>query len=62
MTKEKNSPVTVPWVANAPERQDRLVMVTAYDFSQARLVDEAGPDIILVGDSLAMGVAHRGRS
>lgn len=56
MTKEKNSPVTVPWVANAPERQDRLVMVTAYDFSQARLVDEAGPDIILVGDSLAMVV------
>jgi 3-methyl-2-oxobutanoate hydroxymethyltransferase len=29
-------------------------MMTAYDFSQARLVDEAGIDIVLVGDSLAM--------
>lgn len=56
MTQDKNRPVTVPWVADAPQRQDRLVMVTAYDFSQARLVDEAGADIILVGDSLAMVV------
>ena len=56
MTKDKTNPVTVPWVADAPQREDRLVMVTAYDFSQARLVDEAGADIILVGDSLAMVV------
>ena len=33
-----------------------LVMVTAYDAPGARLVDEAGVDIILVGDSLAMVV------
>lgn len=56
MTQDKNRSVTVPWVADAPQRQDRLVMVTAYDFSQARLVDEAGADMILVGDSLAMVV------
>ena len=31
-------------------------MVTAYDYNQARLVDQAGVDIILVGDSLAMVV------
>jgi 3-methyl-2-oxobutanoate hydroxymethyltransferase len=30
----------------------RLVVVTAYDFSAARLVDRAGVDAILVGDSL----------
>lgn len=51
---EEARPVTVPWVANAPSREDRLVMMTAYDFSQARIVDDAGVDITLVGDSLAM--------
>ena len=34
----------------------KLVMVTAYDYPTARLVDEAGVDMILVGDSLAMVV------
>src|SRR3982750_3744667 len=48
--------VTVPWVAGAPERGDRLVMVTAYDFPQGRTADAAGADIVLVGDSLAMVV------
>lgn len=32
----------------------RLVVVTAYDAWQARLVDQSGADLILVGDSLAM--------
>jgi 3-methyl-2-oxobutanoate hydroxymethyltransferase len=31
-------------------------MVTAYDFTMARLIDEAGVDVILVGDSLGMVV------
>ena len=35
---------------------DPLVMVTAYDAPGARMVDEAGADLILVGDSLAMVV------
>jgi len=34
----------------------RLVMVTAYDYSMARLVDQAGVDMVLVGDSLGMVV------
>ena len=51
---KKPHPITVPWVANAPHREERLVMMTAYDYSQARLVDEAGVDLTLVGDSLAM--------
>jgi 3-methyl-2-oxobutanoate hydroxymethyltransferase len=33
-----------------------LAMVTAYDFTMARLMDEAGVDLILVGDSLGMVV------
>jgi len=48
--------VTVPWVAAAPERGERLAMVTAYDYPQGRTADAAGADIILVGDSLAMVV------
>lgn len=48
--------ITVPWVASAPQRNDTLVMVTAYDFPQGRTADAAGADIILVGDSLAMVV------
>ena len=35
---------------------DPLVMVTAYDAPGARIADEAGVDMILVGDSLAMVV------
>jgi 3-methyl-2-oxobutanoate hydroxymethyltransferase len=34
----------------------RLAMLTAYDFPSARLVSEAGVDLILVGDSLGMVV------
>jgi 3-methyl-2-oxobutanoate hydroxymethyltransferase len=48
--------VTVPWVTAAAERSERLVMVTAYDYPQGRTADEAGVDIVLVGDSLAMVV------
>lgn len=34
------------------KRKDKLVMITAYDFITAKIVSEAGVDIILVGDSL----------
>lgn len=32
-------------------RQEKISMLTAYDFSMARIIDEAGIDVILVGDS-----------
>jgi 3-methyl-2-oxobutanoate hydroxymethyltransferase len=38
------------------QRGERIAMVTAYDFTMARLVDEAGVDMVLVGDSLGMVV------
>src|SRR4030088_2726662 len=38
------------------KKGERLAMLTAYDFPTARLVAEAGVDLILVGDSLGMVV------
>lgn len=38
------------------DNDEKLVMVTAYDFTMARLVDAAGVDMVLVGDSLGMVV------
>ena len=48
-------PVTAPAV-QAHKGGTPLVMVTAYDAPGARMADEAGVDLILVGDSLAMVV------
>lgn len=52
------TPMTVPVVARrkVSEGADPLVMVTAYDAPGARIADEAGVDLILVGDSVAMVV------
>lgn len=36
------------------KNKDKISMLTAYDYSTARLVDESGADAILVGDSLGM--------
>src|SRR6476619_6461284 len=50
--------ITAPAVRSRKVRtgSDPLVMVTAYDAPGARIADEAGVDMILVGDSLAMVV------
>ena len=46
--------VTVPRVVEMKARGEKVVMVTAYDTPTARLADEAGVDLLLVGDSLGM--------
>src|SRR5436853_4194779 len=48
--------MTAPAVRASKGSGTPLVMVTAYDAPGARIADEAGVDIILVGDSLAMVV------
>jgi 3-methyl-2-oxobutanoate hydroxymethyltransferase len=48
--------VTVPDFAAAKARGHRLTMLTAYDYTMARLLDDAGVDSLLVGDSLGMVV------
>ena len=47
-------PVTVRDIRAFKERGERFAMLTAYDSSSARLLDEAGIPVILVGDSLGM--------
>ncbi|HEX8712951.1 MAG TPA: 3-methyl-2-oxobutanoate hydroxymethyltransferase [Terracidiphilus sp.] len=48
--------VTVPALAEMKRQGKPISALTAYDYATARLVDEAGIDLILVGDSLAMVV------
>jgi 3-methyl-2-oxobutanoate hydroxymethyltransferase len=49
-------PVTVPDFQAAKAKGTRLTMLTAYDYTLARLLDRAGVDGLLVGDSLGMVV------
>jgi 3-methyl-2-oxobutanoate hydroxymethyltransferase len=49
-------PVTAPAFRAAKGRGTKLAVVTAYDYTSARLTDEAGVDAILVGDSVGMVV------
>lgn len=44
--------ITTTTFREAKQKNQRLSMLTAYDYSTAKLIDEAGVDSILVGDSL----------
>jgi 3-methyl-2-oxobutanoate hydroxymethyltransferase len=48
--------VTVPRLAEMKRSGQPIVMVTAYDFPSARVAEEAGVDVVLVGDTAAMVV------
>lgn len=53
---QEDRPVTVPEFLAAKAAGRRLAMLTAYDATMARLLDAAGVDALLVGDSLGMVV------
>ncbi|MGB9590235.1 MAG: 3-methyl-2-oxobutanoate hydroxymethyltransferase, partial [Candidatus Hydrothermia bacterium] len=55
MSKGGKMKKTVPEIVSMKGKQ-RITALTAYDFTFARLLDEAGLDIILVGDSASMTV------
>jgi 3-methyl-2-oxobutanoate hydroxymethyltransferase len=50
---EPRQKITVATLKEKKLRHQPITCLTAYDYSSARLVDEAGVDIVLVGDSLA---------
>ena len=45
---------TVNTFKNAKKKKEKITMLTAYDYSTAKLIDESGVESILVGDSLGM--------
>lgn len=44
---------TVKTIQKLKNRNEKIAVLTAYDYSTAKYIDEAGADIVLVGDSLA---------
>ncbi|MBI4340867.1 MAG: 3-methyl-2-oxobutanoate hydroxymethyltransferase [Candidatus Omnitrophica bacterium] len=50
------SKITIAELLARKEQDGKIAMLTAYDYPMAKLVDEAGVDLVLVGDSLGMVV------
>ena len=54
--KAERQPVRLPQLREMKEKGEPIVMVTAYDFPSAQVAEEAGVDVVLVGDTAAMVV------
>jgi 3-methyl-2-oxobutanoate hydroxymethyltransferase len=52
----ERQPVTLPRLAEMKEAGEPIVMVTAYDYPSAQVAEEAGVEVVLVGDTAAMTV------
>ncbi len=48
--------ITIPRIAEMKRNGEKVVMVTAYDYPSAQIAEEAGVDVVLVGDTAAMVV------
>lgn len=59
---DKPGKVYLPAIRAAKEAGEKLVCLTAYDYPTARVVDEAGVDMILVGDSMGNVIHGYGNS
>jgi 3-methyl-2-oxobutanoate hydroxymethyltransferase len=55
-TQGKLNKITTAVIRDMKKKNQKVTMLTAYDYGTAAVVDEAGVDIILVGDSLGMVV------
>lgn len=53
MEAQPRKAVTVPTLLHMKASSQKIAMITAYDATFARIVDDAGVDVILVGDSVA---------
>jgi len=56
MSEKAIQKVTVPFLRKMKKKGRKITALTAYDFPTAKIVDQAGMDVILVGDSLGMVV------
>ncbi len=56
MPEETIQKITIPHLIAKKQKGERIVALTAYDFPTAKIEQEAGVDLILVGDSLGMVV------
>ena len=53
---ENIKPVTAITFQKMKQNKEKITMLTAYDFSTAKYIDECGVDSILIGDSLGMTI------
>ncbi len=54
MSNDAKTPITIQNIIMMKQRGEKITALTAYDATFARLIDEGGAEIILVGDSLGM--------
>src|SRR5512136_591079 len=54
MAQPEKKKVTIPSFAERKAREEKVTMITVYDYPFARLVDRSEAEMILVGDSLGM--------
>lgn len=56
MAEGREGKVTIPRLLEMKRERERIGMLTAYDYPTARILDQAGMDVLLVGDTLGMVV------
>ena len=56
---EKRKKITVPDIVRMKSEGEKIAVLTAYDHLTAQMLDEAGIEIILAGDSAGMSTAPR---